>query len=89
MVARARPDCERGNRKWTELLVTSYATPSESVVCYYSVTGFEDTRGAITIIVDVFKIMQKIPDIGVHLKVDEEQGRVAQGSTRQVSGEPT
>ena len=33
-------------------------------------------------------IMQKITDIGIHLKVDEEQSRIAQGSKRQVSGEP-
>ena len=55
---------------------------------YYNIAGFEDTRGTIDI-VDVFNIIQKTPDIGIHLKVDEEQRRVAQGSKRQVSGEPT
>ena len=54
---------------------------------YNIITTFEDTRGT-TIIVDVFNIVQKVPDTGIHLKVDEEQGRVAQGSKRQVSGEP-
>ena len=67
-----------------------HSTPSKSVVCY-NITGFEDTKEAIIvedtkgtiIIVDVFNIIQKIPHTGIHLKVDEEQGRVAQESKRQ------
>ena len=51
-------------------------------------SGFEDTRGAI-IIVGVFSIIQKVPDTGIHLKVNGEKGRVAQGSKRQVGGELT
>ena len=40
------------------------------MVCY-NITGFEDTRGTI-IIVDVFNIIQEMPDTDIHLKVDEE-----------------
>ena len=35
-----------------------------------------------TIIVDVFNMIQKVRDTGIHLEVDEEQRRVAQESTR-------
>ena len=58
------------------------------MVCYNIIGLLEDTRGAI-IIVDIFNIIQEVPDTGIHLKVDEEHGSVAQGSKRQVSGEPT
>ena len=43
----------------------------------------------ITVIVDIFNIIQEVPDTGFHLKVDEEQWRVAQESKRQVGGEPS
>ena len=39
-----------------------------------------------TIIADVFKITQNVRDTSIHLKVDEEQWRVAQGSERHVGG---
>ena len=36
-----------------------------------------------TIIVNIFDIMQTIRNTGIHLKVDEEQWRIAQESKRQ------
>ena len=39
-----------------------------------------------TTIVDIFNIIQTVRDTGIHLKVDKEQWRIAQGSNRQASG---
>ena len=37
-------------------------------------------------IVDIFNIIQKIQDTSIHLKVDEEQWRIARESKRQAGG---
>ena len=39
-----------------------------------------------TIIADIFNIIQKVRDTGIHLKVDEEQWKITRGSKRQASG---
>ena len=47
-------------------------------------TGTEKTT---TIIVDIFDIIQTVPNnTCIHLKVDEEQWKISQGSKRQASG---
>ena len=33
--------------------------------------------------VDIFNIIQKVQDTGIHLEVDEEQWKITQGSKRQ------
>ena len=33
--------------------------------------------------VDIFKLVRKEQDIGIHLEVDEEQWKITQGSKRQ------
>ena len=39
-----------------------------------------------TTIVDIFSILQKVRDTGIHLKVDAEQWRITRGSKRQAVG---
>ena len=41
------------------------------------------TEAERTTIVDTFDIIQQVRDIGIHLKVDEEQWKTTQGSKRQ------
>ena len=45
----------------------------------FGLNGTERT----TIIIDIFNINQTVRDTGVHLKVEKEQWRIAQGSKRQ------
>ena len=39
-----------------------------------------------TTIVDIFDIIQTVQNTGIHLKVDEEQWRIARESKRQAGG---
>ena len=52
------------------------------IIIGFGLNGIERT----TIIVDIFNIIHKGREAGIHLNVDEDQGKITQGSKRQANG---